>query len=308
MSNILYGKDVIQSIKIKLAEDAKTLLANGYVPCVTAIKVGSREDDNSYVNAIISNAEKIGVEVRYRSFPEGIKQNDLIGAIRSCNVDPTTHGILLLRPLPSYIDEDVVRNSIAPSKDIDGITDAAMANLYSISRETETSERGFAPCTAEAVIDALDYMGEDLNGKNVVVVGRSTVIGKPVALLLLERDATVTICHTGTVNLHSITKRADIVVVAAGIGKAGRKARLGADYFTEGQIIIDVGVNADEEGLFGDVDTDAVSEFAGMITPVPGGLGQVTTYTLLRHVIIAAKYTSSIPQSIKERWMDQTFE
>ena len=307
MANILLGKDVVEAMKPQLLEDVEKLLANGCVPCVTVVKVGSKEDDTSYVNAIISNAEKIGVEVRYRSYPEGIKHNDLVGAILACNIDPTTHGILLLSPLPSYLDEDVVRNSIAPSKDIDGITDAAMANLYSF-RDAEHGEKGFAPCTAEAVIDAIDYIGEDLDGKNVVVIGRSTIIGKPVALLFLERNATVTICHTGTINLQSITKRADIVVVAAGVGQGGRKARLGAEYFSEGQIIIDVGVNVDDDGLYGDVDTDAVIDFARIITPVPGGLGQITTYTLLRHVIAAAKFAKSIPQSIKERWMDTTFE
>ncbi|MBQ2268710.1 MAG: bifunctional 5,10-methylenetetrahydrofolate dehydrogenase/5,10-methenyltetrahydrofolate cyclohydrolase, partial [Bacteroidaceae bacterium] len=196
------------------------------------------------------------------------------------NKSPLVHGIMLFRPMPEHIDGEWIRHSIHPAKDVDGITDMSLGGVFT------GSGIGFAPCTAQAVIEMLDYYGIELRGKKVAVVGRSLVIGKPVSMLLNDRDATVTLCHSRTAKLAEVTKEADIVVLATGRAKA-----YGAEYFAPHQTVIDVGINNDPATgkLCGDVDFATVAPKVSAITPVPGGLGAVTTAVLVSHVVEAAK-------------------
>ncbi|MDR3225961.1 MAG: bifunctional 5,10-methylenetetrahydrofolate dehydrogenase/5,10-methenyltetrahydrofolate cyclohydrolase [Clostridiales Family XIII bacterium] len=245
-------------------------------------------------------------------------ETELYTILRTLASDPAVHGILLLRPLPEGMDEATALAEIPLGKDIDGVTQAQMAALYSahgdfqvsgvLNREFmyESNSNIFFPCTAEAVIRMLDHYEIPIARSRAVVIGRSTVTGKPTAQLLLARDATVTICHSKTPNLAAVTREADIVVVCAGLARKGRAHRLDAAYFSQGQTIIDVAVNFDAEGLYGDVDMDAVSGMenhngsagsagdspgnsVSALTPVPGGLGAVTTLVLIEHVIRAAE-------------------
>ena len=204
-------------------------------------------------------------------------QTELLDCVRALNEDGSVHGVLILRPLPPHIDDRAVCRALAPEKDVDGITEYSMAGLYSCKKV------GFAPCTAEACIDMLDHYGVELAGKRAVVVGRSFVVGKPVAMMLLERDATVTVCHTKTKNLAALCREAEILVVAIGHGKM-----IGREYLSPGQVIVDIGINFDENGkMCGDVDYEAASETAKAVTPVPGGIGKVTTAVLAKHVVEA---------------------
>jgi methylenetetrahydrofolate dehydrogenase (NADP+)/methenyltetrahydrofolate cyclohydrolase len=214
------------------------------------------------------------------------------------NSDAGIHGVLLFLPLPKNIDEGRIRGLLLPEKDVDGITDVSMSALYTLAAESSNRdegvnqrllERGFAPCTPEAVVRVLDEAGIEILRKRVVVVGRSLVVGKPAAMLLLARNATVTIAHSRTENLASVTREADIVVVCAGLAETGRDARLGAEYFRDGQVIIDCGINADTYGIYGDVDTSAADALGAKVTPVPGGLGAVTTALLVEHTVKAAE-------------------
>jgi methylenetetrahydrofolate dehydrogenase (NADP+)/methenyltetrahydrofolate cyclohydrolase len=224
-------------------------------------------------------ADRVGVSVVNVVVPEDVMQKDLILAIESLNSDEGVHGVLLFRPLPDHIDEDVVRNALDPRKDVDGITDLSLAVVF-------TGEgTGFAPCTAQACIEILDYYGIELMGRRAVVVGRSLVIGKPVAMKLLDRHATVTIAHSKTKDLAEVVRTAQIVIACV-----GRARMLDRSYLSEGQVVVDVGVNVCEDGsLVGDVDMAGAKDLVAAITPVPGGVGTVTTSTLIKHVVEAAQ-------------------
>jgi methylenetetrahydrofolate dehydrogenase (NADP+)/methenyltetrahydrofolate cyclohydrolase len=198
---------------------------------------------------------------------------------------------MLFRPLPSRIDENSIRNLMAPAKDVDGITDASMAWVYSLAPGDSLSG-GFAPCTAEAVMRTLDGAGVDAAGKRAVVIGRSLVIGKPVSMLLLAGNATVTVAHSKTPNLAELTRGADIIIVCAGLAKNGREKRLGVEFFRAGQTVIDCGINADADGLYGDVNAELVSALGANVTPVPGGLGSVTTAVLMEHLVRSARVSA----------------
>lgn len=277
MAEILKGRPVIDKLNDHLKNRADELRAKGSAPALAIIRVGDSEDDMAYERSAAKCCEAAGVEVKRRHFPASVGQDELIGYIRELNVDAAVHGVLLLRPLPPHIDDRAVCRALAPEKDVDGITEYSMAGLYSCKKI------GFAPCTAEACIDMLDHYGIEIAGKRAVVVGRSFVVGKPVAMMLLERDATVTVCHTKTKNLPSICREADILVVAVGHAKM-----LGREYFSPGQVIVDIGINFDETGaMCGDVDCDEASKTARAVTPVPGGIGRVTTAVLAKHVVEA---------------------
>ncbi|MGI6403393.1 MAG: bifunctional 5,10-methylenetetrahydrofolate dehydrogenase/5,10-methenyltetrahydrofolate cyclohydrolase [Oscillospiraceae bacterium] len=208
-----------------------------------------------------------------------ISLEKLLSLMEQVNRDSSIHGVLLLRPLPNHIDDEMVRNALSPEKDIDGIADGSLAGVFT------GSKKGFAPCTAQACIEILDYYGYDLKGKKVTVIGRSLVVGKPVAMMLMERHATVTICHTRTVDMPALCRDADILIVAAGRAKV-----VGKEFFAPGQIVIDVGINFDENGkMCGDVDFAAAESMVEAITPVPGGVGTVTTSVLVGNVITAAQ-------------------
>ena len=223
--------------------------------------------------------DKIGFRYTIFQFPEDISNEEFQAEFDKVNDNEDIDGILLFRPLPRHIDEKAIEMRIDPRKDLDGISPMNLAKVFA------GDDSGYAPCTAEAVIEILDYAGIDLTGKRVAVIGRSLVIGKPVSMLLMKKNATVTICHTKTVDMPAVCREAEIVVAAAGCGKMVNKS-----YVNQNAVIIDVGINVDAEGnLCGDVDLDSVSEMVSVATPVPGGVGSVTTSILAKHLWKAAK-------------------
>lgn len=282
MAEILKGAPVAKAISQQAALRAAELTGRGITPTLAIVRVGDRPDDISYEKGAVKRCDACGAAVRHVILPADVSQDELISAIRSLNQDDSVHGILMFRPLSRHIDEAAVCDSIAPEKDMDGVTEGSMAGIFS------GSGKGYPPCTAQACIEILDHYGVELRGKHAVIVGRSNVIGKPAAMLLLGRNATVTICHTKTADMEAECRRADIIVAAA--GKAGV---VSADHVSPGQIVLDVGINVTPEGkLTGDVDFEAVEPIVSAITPVPGGVGSVTTAVLVKHVVEAAEAAS----------------
>ncbi len=274
---ILRGADVAKSINEQLIKGLEKL--DGKIPHLAIIRVGERPDDMSYERGALKKMEKVGFEATSYTFPADITNDDFQKEFDKINENEDVDGILLLRPLPKHIDEKLIEKKINPDKDIDGISPVNLAKVFA------GDETGFAPCTAEAVIEMLDYAGVDLTGKRAVVVGRSLVIGKPVAMMLLKKNATVTICHTRTKDMKKTCHDAEIVVAAAGCAKM-----INADYVGDGAVVIDVGINVDEDGkLCGDVELDSLEGKASLATPVPGGVGSVTTSVLAKHLFKAAK-------------------
>jgi methylenetetrahydrofolate dehydrogenase (NADP+)/methenyltetrahydrofolate cyclohydrolase len=285
----LTGKPVADEMIRALSSRAERLAPTGVIPCLAVVRVGARADDIAYENSIAARADAVGVATRMEALNADADTVSVSHTIRSLSDDEYVDGILVFRPLPESSDEATALAAISQDKDVDGVTPAQMAGLYNMKKYEAAAPSLFCPCTAEAVIRMLDHYGIPIKGQRAVVIGRSTVIGKPVAHLLLARDASVTICHSKTDNLAELTRAANIVVCAAGLAAAGRAHRLGAEYFAPGQTIIDVAVNADGDGLYGDVDTNAAKGVAARVTPVPGGLGAVTTLILMEHVIRAAE-------------------
>ena len=279
MADLLLGKPVADAMAADIVARAKALTASGKQPTLAIVRVGERPDDLTYERSAMKRADVCGIAVKQFVLPAGASTDDVLAAVAAVNSDDSIHGCLLFRPLPEGIDEQTVCNALDPAKDIDGITRGSLATLLAGTGE------GFAPCTAAACIDILDHYGINPQGKKAVVLGRSLVIGKPVALMLLARNATVTVCHSRTQDLASAVRDADIVVCATGRARA-----YGADLFAPGQIVLDVGINFDDEGnLCGDADFDAVESVVSAITPVPRGVGSVTTVAMLRNVVIAAE-------------------
>ena len=280
MAVLLKGAPVAKAITAELIERAGKLESLGVVPTLAIVRVGEREDDLSYERGALKRCEKVGISCRRYLLPADVSQEDLMGTVTEINEDPSIHGCLIFRPLPEHLEGDAVASALLPKKDVDSMTPASLLSTLS------GLGAGYAPCTAEAVLAILDHYGIDLDGANVVVVGRSLVIGKPVASMLLARNATVTTCHTHTKDLAEVCRRADIAVAAAGHART-----LGADAVRTGQTVIDVGINWDSqaEKLVGDVDFEAVEPLVDAVTPVPGGVGAVTTAILARHVICAAE-------------------
>lgn len=279
MADLLLGKPVADAMAADIVARAKALTASGKQPTLAIVRVGERPDDLTYERSAMKRADACGIAVKQFVLPADASTDDVLAAVATVNSDDSIHGCLLFRPLPEGIDEQAVCNALDPAKDIDGITRGSLATLLAGTGE------GFAPCTAAACIDILDHYGIDPQGKKAVVLGRSLVIGKPVALMLLARNATVTVCHSRTQDLASAVRDADIVVCATGRARA-----YGADLFAPGQTVLDVGINFDDEGnLCGDADFDAVESVVSAITPVPRGVGSVTTVAMLRNVVIAAE-------------------
>lgn len=279
MADLLLGKPVADAMAADIVVRAKALTASGKQPTLAIVRVGERPDDLTYERSAMKRADACGIAVKQFVLPAGASTDDVLAAVAAVNSDNSIHGCLLFRPLPEGIDEQTVCNALDPAKDIDGITRGSLATLLAGTGE------GFAPCTAAACIDILDHYGINPQGKKAVVLGRSLVIGKPVALMLLARNATVTVCHSRTQDLASAVRDADIVVCATGRARA-----YGADLFAPGQTVLDVGINFDDEGnLCGDADFDAVESVVSAITPVPRGVGSVTTVAMLRNVVIAAE-------------------
>ena len=279
MADLLLGKPVADAMAADIVARAKALTASGKQPTLAIVRVGERPDDLTYERSAMKRADACGIAVKQFVLPAGASTDDVLAAVAAVNSDDSIHGCLLFRPLPEGINEQAVCNALDPAKDIDGITRGSLATLLAGTGE------GFAPCTAAACIDILDHYGINPQGKKAVVLGRSLVIGKPVALMLLARNATVTVCHSRTQDLASAVRDADIVVCATGRARA-----YGADLFAPGQTVLDVGINFDDEGnLCGDADFDAVESVVSAITPGPRGVGSVTTVAMLRNGVIAAE-------------------
>ena len=278
MAKQLLGKEVTAALNERIKADVATLNAKGVKPTLGIIRVGERPDDLSYERGATKRCETLGVEYKKYLLPADVSQEELLKVIDEVNKDENIHGVLMFRPLPKHIDQTLVENALCAEKDVDCQTDASLGGVFTGKKV------GFPPCTPQACMEILDHYGIDCTGKKAVVIGRSLVVGKPAAMMLIKKNATVTVCHTRTVDMPSVTREADILVVAA-----GRAGVVGADYVAPGQIVIDVGINVNEEGkLCGDVDYAAVEPIVDAITPVPGGVGSVTTSVLVGHVVEAA--------------------
>ena len=278
MARQLLGKEVTAALNEKIKSQAAALKEKGVEPTLGIIRVGEREDDLSYERGAVKRCETLGVAYKKILLPADVSQEELMEAVRQVNEDEAIHGVLIFRPLPKHLDEEAVIRALDPEKDVDGITDGSMVGVYS------GKEQGFPPCTPQACMEILDHYGIDCTGKKAVVVGRSLVVGKPAAMMLLKKNATVTVCHTRTKDMPSVVKEADLVIVAA-----GRAGVVDERYVSPGQIMIDVGINVNEQGkLCGDVAYDKVEPIVEAITPVPGGVGSVTTSVLVGHVVEAA--------------------
>ena len=284
MAEILKGKPAADALNEKIVNEVNLLSKINIRPALAIVRVGSKPDDIAYERGAVKRCEKTGAAVRAITLPEDVSQSRLVEAIQKLNEDRSVHGILLLRPLPAHINDDLIRNTLAPEKDVDGITDGSLAGVF------VGTDLGFPPCTPQACMEMLDYYGVEVKGKNVVVIGRSTVVGKPAAMMLTKRHGTVTICHTRTVDLPGVCRQAEILIAAAGKAKMVSK-----EYLSPGQIVIDVGINFTEDGsMCGDVDFDQAKEIVAAITPVPGGVGAVTTAVLVKHVVEAAKRQANV--------------
>ena len=279
MAEILKGKPVADAMIARMQKTAEALKARGVEPTLCVVRVGERADDLAYEKGVIKRCSEVGVTLRQLVLPADVTQDAFETAFETVNKDPAVHGILLFRPLPKALDSERIRRLFDPKKDVDGWTDGSLAGVYA------NTDLGFAPCTAQAVIELLRFYGIDPKGKRATVIGRSLVIGRPVSMLLMHANATVTTCHTRTVDVPAIARQADILVCAAGVMRS-----VTPEFTNPDQIIVDVGIHFDEETgkLCGDVDFDRVAHVVKAITPVPGGVGGITTCVLLDHVLKAA--------------------
>lgn len=279
MAEILRGKDVAKEIKEKIVTDVEALKKEGKQPTLGIVRLGSNPDDISYERSIIKNGEKLGIDTKVYENDLEMTTEELVSLMEELNGDESISAILVFRPLPKHIDEARIRKAISPAKDVDCMHPLNLARVF------EGDMDGFLPGTPKAAVEILLYNKVDLEGKNVVIINRSMVLGKPLAMMLLNENATVTICHSRTKDLPAITKAADVVVTAL-----GRAKFFDENYFNEDSICIDVGISVDDDGnLSGDIDYEPVSEKVKMITPVPGGVGSVTTSLLLSQVVKACK-------------------
>ena len=264
-----------------MAEDFKSrvteLKDKGVCPKLAVVRVGEREDDIAYEKGIMKRFGTVGADVSVIELPVDIDENSFEETIKELNEDEKVHGILVFRPLPKQLSDDRLKEIIRPDKDVDSIS---MVNAAKVFAGDKT---GYAPCTAQAVMELLAHYDVDLTGKRVVIVGRSLVVGKPLAMLMLAKNATVIVCHTRTKNIEDECKRADILVACAGSAKMIKK-----EYTNPGQIVVDVGINFVDGAMCGDVDYDDAAEHVAAITPVPGGVGTVTTSVLLKHTLESA--------------------
>ena len=280
MADILMkGAEVNAAMKERMINRVDALKKKGVQPVINIVRIGNRSDDLAYERGARKRMESVGVEMKITEIPEDISQADFVKAFRKVNEDKTVHGIMLFRPLPKHLDESEISSIINPIKDVDCMSPVNIAKVFM------GDEGVFAPCTAKAVMEMLVHYEVDLSGKNVAIVGRSMVIGKPLAMLMLKKNATVTVCHTRTVDLAEKCRRADVVVAAA-----GRAGMITGDMISRGTVVVDVGININEEGkLCGDVEFESVEPQASYISPVPGGVGGVTSSVLASHVIKAAE-------------------
>lgn len=265
----------------RIREEVQKIIAslNGRIPAAAVVRVGEKPDDISYEKNAMKRIASYGMEAKSFVFPEDIPGEAFLEEFKKINADEDIDGILLLRPLPKHIDEKEAERLMDPGKDLDGISPVNAAKIFAGEAD------GFAPCTAEAVMEVLKTAGISPEGKEAVIVGRSMVVGRPLSMLLLKENATVTICHTRTKEIEAVCRRADILVAAA--GKAGMVT---PDFVGDGASVIDVGINVNGDGkLCGDVQWEGLEEKAAAATPVPGGVGTVTTAVLAKHLAVAAE-------------------
>lgn len=274
---LLKGADVVSAMNQQMKDELSTFSTP--LPHLAIVRVGENPDDISYERGAKKRMETIGLRCSVYEFPLHITNEEFQANFASINENPDIDGILLLRPLPKHLDEKAIESMIDPKKDVDGISPINLAKIFS------GDDSGFAPCTAEAVIEMLDYAKIPLAGKRAVIVGRSLVVGKPLSMMLLKKNCTVTICHTKTIDMMSICQDAEILIACAGQPKM-----ITDSYVGENAIVIDVGINLDENHkLCGDVNFDSIHAKASLATPVPGGVGTVTTSVLAKHTIRSAK-------------------
>ncbi|NBG88596.1 bifunctional 5,10-methylenetetrahydrofolate dehydrogenase/5,10-methenyltetrahydrofolate cyclohydrolase [Isachenkonia alkalipeptolytica] len=279
MAKIIKGKPVADKITEELSKEIENIKAKGGQPKLATLRVGERGDDIAYERGATKRAEKIGIEVASVVLPGDITQEDFIEELQKLNKDASVNGILIFRPLPKQIDESMIKNIIAPEKDIDCFSPV------NVGKMTEGDPTGFNPCTPSAVMEILDFYGVEIKGAEASVIGSSMVVGKPVAMLLLNRKATVRVAHSKTRDTAAVARQGEILVVGVGVPKMVKE-----DWVSEGAVVIDVGINVDDEGnMSGDVDFEKVQKKASMITPVPRGVGSVTTTVLAKHVLKAYK-------------------
>ena len=278
-TQILKGAPVAAALNETMKADTAALKEKGIVPTLAVLRVGARADDLSYERGAMKRAAAVGLEVRNVVLPEDVDGDTFFRTLEELNGDASVHGILMFRPLPKHLDGEKARQMLVPSKDVDGCTDGSLAGVF-----TNTS-LGFAPCTAQAAMEILHYYGIPVSGLRAAVIGRSLVIGRPVAMMLMHENATVTVCHTRTKDVPAVTREADLVIAAS-----GQMESVGREYLREGQIVIDVGIgwNEEKQKLCGDVRFEEAEGLVSALTPVPGGVGSVTTAVLCRHVVDAA--------------------
>lgn len=274
----LRGMPVVKHIAEDITARMETLAKKNIVPTLAVVRVGEREDDLSYERGLLKRFGSVGAQVVSKVLSVDASQEELEKVIDECNKDDSIHGILLFRPLPKQFDEKKIIELVDPRKDVDCMCMENIAHTFA------QDGQGHEPCTPQAVMELLDFYNIDLTGKRVVVVGRSMVVGKPLAMMLLKKNATVIMCHTKTVDVREECKKADIVVACAGVAKM-----IDASYIKEGTVLIDVGINVVDGALCGDVDYASIGELASMATPVPGGVGTVTTSVLLKHTVRSAE-------------------
>ncbi len=278
-AEILSGKVMSESLRKEIAERVSALKAKGVTPGLAVILVGNDPASEIYVRNKGNGCAEVGMYSRTINMPEETTQEQLEAAIEELNNDPAIHGILVQLPLPKHLDENAALAKILPEKDVDGFHLINAGHML-------TGTPGVVACTPKGALYMIQSTGVDLNGKEAVVIGRSNIVGKPMAMLLLQQNCTVTMCHSRTKNLAEHTRRADVLVAA--VGKAGFVT---ADMVKPGAIVIDVGINRVDGKVKGDVDFDAVKEVAGYITPVPGGVGKMTITMLLMNTVEAAERT-----------------
>ena len=282
MARILKGKEVADALTAQMQKDVEELRAAGVTPTLCIFRVGERPDDLSYERGATKRAQTVGIDVKKVVLPADVTQEVFDEAFTKVNEDDSIHGILLFRPLPKQLDNEKARQMLNPAKDIDGCTDLSLAGVFT------NTKTGFPPCTAQAAMEILHHFGIQIRGKKAAVIGRSLVIGRPVGMMLMHENATVVNCHTRTVDVPSITSKADILIAAS-----GQLHSVTREYTNPDQVVIDVGINWDEKkgGISGDVAFEDVEPYVSAITPVPGGVGGVTTCVLIGHVVEAARRT-----------------
>ena len=292
MAKQLLGKEVNEKLNARIIAQCEELKAKGINPTLGIVRCGERPDDLSYEKGATKRAEALGVAVEKFVLPEDISKEDLLKVIDEINANDNIHGVLMFRPLPKHLkdDQNEICNRLDPKKDVDCMTHLSNAGVFE-----DRTDLGYAPCTPSACMEILDHYGIDCTGKNAVVIGRSLVVGKPAAMMLMGKNATVTVCHTKTVDTPAIAREADILISAAGVLKSLTK-----EYVRPGQIVVDVSINWDAEkinakggkgGIAGDAVYEEVEPIVEAITPVPGGVGAVTTSVLIGHVVEAAERT-----------------